>query len=288
MAKFKNTDPNQLRMYVLEFKELFGEEHPIHGFKKVIDRLDFEDFEKNYQNDETGRPAISPKKVISALFYPILIGNISMRELCRLSKLRAELIYLLDGEELDHSFISKFRKTHRTEIEDLFSQTVFLGYESGYIDFETVSIDGTKIKANANPDDIGDLEKFELRLEQIEKVSKVKFQEWEKSADMDRSQIRDKRKELELKAEKLQDAVKFLKKHKDRRRVHLYERDCDLQKKGNVFLVGYNAQAAVDCKSNMIISHSVETNNPILSLRKKMITKSRILLRILKIRKNKI
>ncbi|EMN27432.1 transposase PF05598 domain protein [Leptospira kirschneri serovar Sokoine str. RM1] len=112
MAKFKNTDPNQLRMHVLDFQELFGEGHPIHGFKKVMERLDFEDFDKNYQNDATGRPAISPKKVISALFYSILIGNLSMRELCRLSKLRAELIYLLDGEELDHTFISKFRKVH--------------------------------------------------------------------------------------------------------------------------------------------------------------------------------
>ncbi|EMF82499.1 hypothetical protein LEP1GSC188_0220 [Leptospira weilii serovar Topaz str. LT2116] len=65
--------------------------------KKVIERLNFKDFERNYQNEETGRPAISPKKVISALFYSILIGNHSMRELCRLSKLRAELIYLLEG-----------------------------------------------------------------------------------------------------------------------------------------------------------------------------------------------
>nr|WP_232371545.1 hypothetical protein [Leptospira ainazelensis] len=56
MAKFKNTDPNLLRMYVLDFQELFGERgHPIHGFKKVMERLDFEDFEKNYQNDEAGR-----------------------------------------------------------------------------------------------------------------------------------------------------------------------------------------------------------------------------------------
>lgn len=273
MAKFKNTDPNQLRMHVLDFQELFGEGHPIHGFKKVMERLDFEDFEKNYQNDETGRPAISPKKVISALFYSILIGNLSMRELCRLSKLRAELIYLLDGEELDHTFISKFRKVHKNEIEDLFSQTVFLGYKSGFIDFETISIDGTKIKANANPDDLGDLERFEKRLKQIEEVSKTKFKEWEKSADLDSSKIQKKRKELERKTDKLKEAVEFLKKHKDRRRIHLFERNCDLQKKGNGFLVGYNAQAAVDCKSKMIVSQCVETGQSDTQFAEKMIQK---------------
>ncbi|EMN90638.1 transposase PF05598 domain protein [Leptospira weilii str. UI 13098] len=215
-------------MYVLNFEELFGDGHPIHGFKKVIDHIDFKDFERNYQNDETGRPAISPKKVISALFYSILIGNLSMRELCRLSKLRAELIYLLGG---DHTFISKFRKIHKNEIAELFSQTVFLGYESGFIDFETISIDGTKIKANANPDDIGDLKRFETRLKQIEKVSKRKFKEWEQSADLEHSKIQKKRKELERKTDKLKEAVEYLKKHEDRRRIHLYERNCDLQKK---------------------------------------------------------
>ncbi|EMY15245.1 transposase, IS4 family [Leptospira weilii str. Ecochallenge] len=273
MAKFKNTDPNQLRMHVLDFQELFGEGHPIHGFKKVIDRIDFEAFERNYQNDETGRPAISPKKVVSALFYSILIGNLSMRELCRLSKLRAELIYLLDGEELDHTFISKFRKIHKKEMQNLFSQTVFLGYESGFINFETISIDGTKIKANANPGDIGDLEKFETRLKQIEKVSKKKFKEWEQSADLEYSKIQKKRKELERKTDKLKEAVDFLKKHEDRRRIHLYERNCDLQKRRKGFIVGYNAQAAVDCKSKMIISQCVETGQSDTQFAEKMIQK---------------
>ncbi|EMY77143.1 hypothetical protein LEP1GSC060_1963 [Leptospira weilii serovar Ranarum str. ICFT] len=73
----------------------------------------------------------------------------------------------MDGEKPDHTVISNFRNIHKNEIEKLLSQTVFLGYESGLIDFETVSTDGTKIKANATPDDLGDLEKFETRLKQI-------------------------------------------------------------------------------------------------------------------------
>ncbi|EQA63781.1 hypothetical protein [Leptospira alexanderi] len=98
------------------------------------------------------------------------------------------------------------------------------------------------------------VKKFETRLKQIEKVSKRKFKEWEASADLEHSKIQNKRKEFERKTDKLKEAVKFLKKHKDRRRVHLYERNCDLQKRRSGFIVGYNAQAAVDYKSNMIIS----------------------------------
>nr|WP_246838815.1 transposase [Leptospira stimsonii] len=150
---------------------------------------------------------------------------------------------------------------------------MFLGYESDYIDFETVSIDGTKIKANANSDDLGDEEKFEKRLLQLENVSKAKLKEWERVADLESVEILEKRKGLSRKSDKLKEAVEFLKKRKDRRRIHLFERDCDLQKKGNTFIVGYNAQAAVDCKSNMIVSQSVETGQADVLFAEKMIQK---------------
>ncbi|ONF83623.1 transposase, partial [Leptospira santarosai] len=163
MAKFKHIETDQLRIYPLNFDELFGEEHPIYNFRNVMNSLDFSEFNGNYKNEISGRPAFEPKRVMSAIFYSILLGNISMRELCRLSKVRAELIFLLGGEELEHSFLSRFRKLHIQEIQNLFIQTVFLGTESGMIDFETISIDGTKIKANANRSDMGKLEDFEDR-----------------------------------------------------------------------------------------------------------------------------
>ncbi|EMY15469.1 hypothetical protein LEP1GSC043_3768 [Leptospira weilii str. Ecochallenge] len=90
-------------------------------------------------------------------------------------------------------------------------------------------------------------------------MSKRKFKEWEQSADLEHSKIQKKRKELERKTDKLKEAVEYLKKHEDCRRIHLYERNCDLQKRRSGFIVGYNAQAAVDCKSKMIISQCVET-----------------------------
>lgn len=256
MAKYKHIEIDQLRMYPLNFEELFGEEHPIHNFRNVMNSLDFSEFNGNYKNEISGRPAFEPKRVMSAIFYSILLGNISMRELCRLSKVRAELIFLLGGEELEHSFLSRFRKLHIQEIQNLFIQTVFLGTESGMIDFETISIDGTKIKANANRSDMGKLEDFEDRYKKLKVLSKRKLKEWTKETDSER--IDKHKKKLDKKKIALQEAISFLKKNKDRNRVHLYERDCGLQKKDGNFLIGYNAQGSVDYKSGMFLAQTVE------------------------------
>nr|WP_061223539.1 transposase [Leptospira weilii] len=85
--------------------------------------------------------------------------------------------------------------------------------------------------------------------------------------------MQQKRKESERKTDKLKEAVEYLKKHEDRRRIHLYERNCDLQKRRSGFIVGYNAQAAVDCKSKMIISQCVETGQSDTQFTEKMIQK---------------
>ncbi|WP_459178169.1 transposase, partial [Leptospira santarosai] len=167
-----------------------------------MNSLDFSEFNGNYKNEISGRPAFEPKRVMSAIFYSILLGNISMRELCRLSKVRAELIFLLGGEELEHSFLSRFRKLHIQEIQNLFIQTVFLGTESGMIDFETISIDGTKIKANANRSDMGKLEDFEDRYKKLKVLSKRKLKEWSKETDLEK--IDKRKKKLERKKTALQ------------------------------------------------------------------------------------
>jgi hypothetical protein len=55
--------------------------------------------------------------------------------------------------------------------------------------------------------------------------------------------------------------LRFLQEHPERRHVHLNEPDADWQKdRGKGFVVGYNAQLAVDSKSQMIVHAKVVTD----------------------------
>jgi len=57
---------------------------------------------------------------------------------------------IFGDHKLDHTTISRFRKNFATELAGLFIQVLTLCYESGLCNVSTVSVDGTKIKADAS------------------------------------------------------------------------------------------------------------------------------------------
>ena len=52
----------------------------------------------------------------------------------------------------DHSTIAEFRRRHETEIAELFDEVLGLCREAGLVSVGVITIDGTKIKANASMD----------------------------------------------------------------------------------------------------------------------------------------
>jgi len=124
-----------------------------------------------------------------------------------------------------------------------------------------VCIDSTKIKAWANRNDIGDRKELTRRYQHIQELCKKRYAEWEACQNEEEKKAIEKRtRRLERKRVKLQEALRFLQEHPERKRMHLHEPDADLQRDGNKgFVTGYNAQLAVDSKSQMIVYAEVVT-----------------------------
>ena len=122
-----HADVDQFQMVMLNFRELFPEDHPTSKLLDIIHQLDLSSFDENYVNSSSkgGRKAFPVDRLLAILIYSILHGNISMRNLERDLSQRADLLYLSGGLSLDHSTISVFRKRHAKAIEELFTQTVF-------------------------------------------------------------------------------------------------------------------------------------------------------------------
>ena len=257
MANYKEPDPEQYRFITLNFADLYPEDHPVSLLLATIRKLDLSEFDANYENDTGagGRPAFPVDRMLSILFYSLLYGNISMREVEREVRQRADLMYLSGGMTLDHTTISVFRKRHEEAIKNLFAQVVFVGIQTGQVDLETVCIDGTKIKANANRQDIGTREELARRFKHVKEACKKRYEEWGRGGDATR-----KKKRLERHKEKLEAALEFMDKHPDRKRVHLNEPDADWQKSKTGYVAGYNAHVAVDSKSRMIVHTEVATS----------------------------
>jgi len=264
MAKYREPNVAQLRFVPINFAELFPEDHPLSQLLSTIRQLDLSEFDAAYSNDSPagGRSATPCQRILAVMLYSLLYGGISMRNLERELAVRADLLYLSGGMSIDHTTFSVFRKRHHEAILKLFSQTVFLGAQAGLIDLETICIDSTKIKAWANRRDIGDRKELERRYGHIKGLCEKRYAEWEACEEEERRKYLKRRAaRLSRQKAKIAAGLQFLQEHPERKRVHLNEPDADWQKDGGKgFVVGYNAQLAVDSKSQMIVHADVVTD----------------------------
>ena len=261
MAHYIQPDVDQFRVVVLNYGELFPEDHPTTLLLEIIRSLDLSEFDENYSNDPSkgGRPAFPVDRILSLIMYSLLHGNISMRNLERLISQRADSLYLSGGLSIDHTSLSVFRKRHAEAIKELFTQRVFLGFESGMIDLDSICIDSTKIKASAHSRAIGTQEELEKRYVHIEEACKKRYQEWESATEEEEKQLLEKKlKRMKRQKEKLVSGIEFLKKNAGRKRVHLVDQDADWQKNNTGgFSVGYHVHAAVESKNKRIVHQQV-------------------------------
>ena len=97
-----------------------------------------------------GSRPYDPALLLSLLFYGYATGVFSSRKLEQATYDSVAFRYLVGNEHPDHDTISMFRKRFSTELKDLFNQILIIAHEMGILKLGTVSLDGTKVKANAS------------------------------------------------------------------------------------------------------------------------------------------
>lgn len=114
----------------------------------VVAQLDTSAIEKCYTG--RGSDAWHPKMLISLLFYGYATGVFSSRKLEQATHDSVAFRYLCANQHPDHDSIATFRRRFLNELESLFVQILHVGSEMGLIKLGHVSLDGTKMKANAS------------------------------------------------------------------------------------------------------------------------------------------
>ena len=88
--------------------------------------------------------------LLSLLFYGYATGLFSSPKLIRATYDSMVFRHIAANKHLDHDTINTFRKRFYKEIEGLFEEILILAEAMGFLKLRTVSLDGTKIKANAS------------------------------------------------------------------------------------------------------------------------------------------
>ena len=88
--------------------------------------------------------------MVALLFYAYATGTFSSRKIERATYDSVAFRYVAANMHPDHDTIASFRKRFLKELKGLFAQILLIAHEMGVLKLGSVSLDGTKIKANAS------------------------------------------------------------------------------------------------------------------------------------------
>lgn len=114
----------------------------------VVAQLDLSAIHKRY--GMRGGEAYAPQILLALLFYGYATGVFSSRRIERGTRESLPFRYIAGGLHPDHDTLANFRRTFRQEIKDLFVQVLLLAEAAGYLKLGNISIDGSKVHANAS------------------------------------------------------------------------------------------------------------------------------------------
>jgi transposase len=115
---------------------------------EVVEALDTRAIEAAYHGG--GSAPYPPKMLLAVLFYCYAKGIFSSRKIERATYELIPVLYITGGTHPDHDSINTFRTRFLPQLEPLFVQILRIAHDLGILQLGDVSIDGTKIQANAS------------------------------------------------------------------------------------------------------------------------------------------
>jgi transposase len=150
--EFVGCDRGQLLLMPPSLTDWLPENHLVWTVLGAVDAMDLSRFEEQYRLGAAGRPAYDPAVMVALLLYSYARGNRSSRGIERACWEDVAYKVITGMRTPDHSTIAEFRRRHETEIVELFDEVLGLCREAGLVSVGVITIDGTKIKADASMD----------------------------------------------------------------------------------------------------------------------------------------
>ena len=225
MMNFKEgLDRHQELLMPQKIEDYIGENHLARMVCDICDCVDLSRIQAKYS--EIGQHAYNPKMMMALLFYGYSVGVRSSRKLSKACEERVDFMYISQNLKPSHDRIADFRKDNLEELKEAFTEIVMIGANLGLIKIGNikVSIDGTKIRANASAKlskDEKELKKFLKKIREevnvlfteAEKIDRKEDKEYGKSKRGDETPKKLRSKKSREKA--IEEAVKKVKEEKE-------------------------------------------------------------------------
>lgn len=262
MAKFKPCNEDQLVMLPISLQDQLVPGTLEHTISELVEKhLDLSVFDARYNNDETGATAIHPKILLKVILLAYARGMISSRQIERACQENIIFIALSYGYAPDHSTIAQFISSMQSEIEDLFSNVLLVCEELGLLDGTHFSLDGVKLSANVSKEWSGTFEVLKHKRDKLqEKLQRViaEHAQADKQPEIELERQKKRERRFQLQVERLnqflQDQAPKLGSDGKEIQSNVIDNDSVKMPSSHGIVQGYNAQALVDSKHQVILA----------------------------------
>jgi transposase len=145
---FKTVDYEATLNQTLRLGDCLPPDHLARFIVDVIAQLDFAPIYARYA--PRGGAPYAPELLFGLLVYGYATGVFSSRKIERATDESAPFRFIAGNLHPDHDTLASFRKTFLPDLQDLFVQVLLLAQAMGVLQLGTISIDGTKIHADAS------------------------------------------------------------------------------------------------------------------------------------------
>lgn len=167
MSKFLPIDRDSPYLFPPSVQEWLPENHLARYIANVVEGLDLSELERAYAG--CGSTAYHPANLMSLLIYGYATGIFSSRKIELSTYDSVAFRYLACNRHPDHDTLATFRRRFGTTFQTIFVQVLEIAQANQLSKFGTVSLDGTKIHANASRHSAlshGHAKKLEAQLKQ--------------------------------------------------------------------------------------------------------------------------
>ena len=262
MAKYKPSNENQMVMLPISLQDQLVPGTLEHTINRLVDEnINLSVFDERYKNDLTGAAAIHPKILLKVILLAYAKGMISSRQIERACHENIIFIALSYGYAPDHSTIATFVSSMQNEISSIFSDILVVCEELELLGGTHFSLDGVKLSANVSKEGSGTINELKHKRDKLqEKLQRVIAEHAQADkhpqVEIERQQKREHR--FQLQVERLNTFLKDREPKLGSEGKEIQSNAVDNQSAkmttSHGVLQGYNAQALVDSKHQVILA----------------------------------
>lgn len=287
MRHYTPYTPDQAALLPPSYAELISPQDPVHAVLRAVEELDLSAIHDKLRAVR-GRPPYHPKAMVGLLLYGACRGIYSSRRLQAACRQDLSFMYLMGRLQPDFHTICEFRQRFESELKGLFSQVLGLCQQAGLVRLGHVALDGTKVRANASKHKAMSYERLLSKRKSYEEEIAGWFRRAEREdaeedeaygPDDDGFSLPEGWEETLKRLQKIEDAQERLEEEakdkvvqagKDpseakvhpRAQANFTDPESRIMHTPDGFQQCYNAQAAVDAESQVIVAQEVSQAPP--------------------------